>query len=270
MKEKSSTSSGVVSWPSNGSRTTSPRSKPSAKSARLPSARQSTTAKSGKRKRGGRPPGGKNRARLDDLLKRLGVNVAFLNSQAQVTPLLKQCGILPARIIEVLRADHLDESRVVVGVWDSLTRAERGIIGMDALAVASGVTPRRLWEMYSGATMIQSRESLGVLIADSLPAIMKVTIKEAKKVKGYSSREHIFKAARVLPTPKGSVINIGVPNGKSEDDDDDGDDDESAKGGMLESADDFLMRASRAMGAKALPAPTPEPEILDPEEDEEE
>lgn len=136
---------------------------------------------------------------------------------------------------------------------------------MDAMAVAAGMAPRRLWDVYSGATRIQSMETLGVLIADSLPAIMKVTIKEAKKVKGFSSREHIFKAARVLPTPKGSVINIGVPSGKSEDDEEEG-----PPGGLLEGADDFLMRASRAMGAKQLPAPVAEPEILGPDDEEDE
>ena len=175
---------------------------------------------------------------------------------------MKQCGILPARLIEVLRADENGASQTVVALWDSLTRANQSLLGMDALAVAAGLTPRRLWELYSGASMVQSRESLGVLIAESLPTIMKVTIKEAKKVKGFSSREHIFKAARVLPTPKGSVINIGVPQqaelGKGDDDDDFED---------VESADDFLMRASRAMTTKALPAP-PQPEILAPEEDE--
>lgn len=190
----------------------------------------------------------------------------FLASQPQIQPLLKQCGLLPARIIEVLRADENDDSRSVVSVWDSMTRAERNILGMEAVAVAAGLTPRRLWEMYSGAAMVQSRESLGVMIAESLPAIMKVTIKEAKKVKGFSSREHIFKAARVLPTPKGSVINIGVPQQQEMSD---GDDDD-APGGLLEASDDFLMKASRAMGAKALPAPSAEPEILDPEEDEDE
>jgi hypothetical protein len=175
---------------------------------------------------------------------------------------MKQCGILPARLIEVLRADENEYSLKVVTLWDSLTRANQNLLGMEALSVAAGLTPRRLWELYSGASMVQSRESLGVLIAESLPTIMKVTIKEAKKVKGFSSREHIFKAARVLPTPKGSVINIGVPQQKElESGYDDGDFED------LEGADDFLMKASRAMTAKALPAPA-QPEILEPEEDE--
>jgi hypothetical protein len=208
-----------------------------------------------------------NRDRRSKLLRRLGVNPEELRAQPKIYPLLKQCGILAARVIEVLRVDHqVEASQAVVAKWDKLSPATRSLLEpeiLEALAMASGLTPRRLWELYSGANLEQSRESVGNIIADALPAIMKVTAKDAKKVKGFASREHIFKAARVLPTPKGSVINIGVPQHEL----DDGDDD--ASDGMLESADDFLLRASRAMG-RALPAPAKEPEIIDAEVDEDE
>jgi hypothetical protein len=197
-------------------------------------------------------------------LRRLKVDVAALAAQPQIAPLLKQCGILPTRVIEVLRADQDDSSRAVVTLWDSLTPANRNLLGLEALAMAVDLTPRRLWELYAGATMTQSRESVGVMIADALPAIMRVTIKQAKTPKGFTSREHILKSARVLPVPKGSTtnINVGGPQGELESGDDDG------PGGMLEGADDFLMRASRAMGVKALPAPA-QPEIIDAEVEEE-
>lgn len=189
-----------------------------------------------------------------------------LNAQPQIAPLLKQCGILPARVIEVLRADQDEASLAVVKLWDSLTPANRNLLGLEALAMACQMTPRRLWELYNGANMMQSRESIGAMIADALPSIMRVTIKDAKKAKGFASREHIYKAARVLPTPKGSVINIGVPQGQ-QGELEDGDEPERR---MLEGADDFLMKASRAMQGKALPAPAKEPEIIDAEIDEEE
>jgi hypothetical protein len=186
-----------------------------------------------------------------------------LAAQPQIAPLLKQCGILPTRVIEVLRADPDEASRAVVALWDTLTPANRNLIGLEALAMACKITPRRLWEVYNGANMIQSRESIGAMILDALPSIMRVTIKDARKAKGHASREHIYKAARVLPTPKGTIINL--PGSQKEPDElPDGDDD--GPGGMLEGADDFLMRASRAMGAKQLPAP----QILEPEDDEEE
>lgn len=191
-----------------------------------------------------------------------------MEAQPKIAPLLRQCGITPARVIEVLEADQDDASREVVALWGSLTPASRGLLGLEGLAMASGMTPRRLWELYNGANLMQSRESIGAMIADALPEIMRVTIKDAKKAKGFLSREHIFKAARVLPTPKGSVINIGVPQEHSEL----GDGGDEPEGRMLEAADDFMMKASRAMTAKQLPAPT-QPEIIDVEvdsEDEEE
>jgi hypothetical protein len=242
-------------WPISG-----PPSKRSTKSARQSSPPRPTTPKSGKGKRLGRPSGSRNRNRRDELLRRLRVDLKILEVQPQIAPLLKQCGILPSRVMEVLRADENGASQTLVALWDSLTPANQKILGLEALSVAAGLTPRRLWELYNGANLMQSRESIGAMIADALPAIMRVTINDAKKVKGFASREHIFKAARVLPTPKGSVINIGVPQqelsrGKDDEDFDD-----------LEGADDFLMRASRAMTAKQLPAPA-ETEILDPEEE---
>jgi hypothetical protein len=216
-------------------------------------------------------PSAENRDRRGKLLQRLGVNPEEIRAQANIYPLLKQCGILPARVIEVLRADHQGEaSQAVVAKWDDLSSTDRSLLGpevLEVLAIAAGLTPRRIWEMYSGANLIQSRESVRNIIAESLPAIMKVTAKDAKKVKGFASREHIFKAARVLPVPEGSttVINVGVPQQPALDD---GDDD--ASGRMLEGADEQLMKFSRALGGRALPAPTKEPEIIDAEVDEDE
>lgn len=262
MKENSTN---VSSWPSSGSPTTSRQSSKTGSGSRQPSRRQSTRGKSATKRKSGRPSGGKNRSRRDELLRRLDIDIDALNAQPQIAPLLKQCGILPTRVIEVLRADQEEGSLAAVKVWDSLTPANRNLLGLEALAMASGITPRRLWELYCGATMSQSRDSLGVMIADALPSIMRVTIKDAKKAKGFLSREHIFKAARVLPTPKGSVINIGVPQQAEDGDRDDGD----KNFRELEGADDQLMKFSRAMAPKALPKPT-EAGVIDAEVDEEE
>ena len=155
-----------------------------------------------------------------------------------------------------------------VQLWESLKPPNRSLIGLEALALACGMTPRRLWELYCGATMIQSREFLGVQIAEALPHIMRVTIRDAKKVKGYASREHIYKAARVLPTPKGTVINLpGSPAQAQITDGGTVESGNSEDGGMvLGSADDFMVRASKAMNTKALTAP---PLVVVAEQDEE-
>jgi hypothetical protein len=55
----------------------------------------------------------------------------------------------------VLRGDENGESQTLVALWDALTPANQKILGLEALSVAAGLTPRRLWELYSGATLMQ-------------------------------------------------------------------------------------------------------------------
>lgn len=207
------------------------------------------------------------RDRRSKLLRRLGVNPEELATQAKIYPLLKQCGIVPARVIEVLRGDdQVEASQSVVASWDALSAPERSILGvevLEVLAISSGLPPRRLWEAYGTAAMLQSREATRAIIADALPGIMRVTAKDAKRAKGFASREHIYKAARVLPIPQGSTTVINLPGAGDENLDEEDD-----TGGMLKSADDFLLRCSRAMSGRVLPAPKTVPEIIETDVDE--
>lgn len=197
------------------------------------------------------------------LLSIFGLTCEQVDAAVQVTSLFRRIGVKPERVIEVLQADSEPESCRLVATWGQLTPANRHIMGLEGLALACKMTPRRLWELYCGANMMQSREAVGAMICEALPSVMEKTIKQAKAGK-FIAQEHIYKAARVLPTPKGSVINIGVPSGQQEGSE------EVPEGRMLEGADAFYMRASKAMGAKQLPAPTIEPEPEEDEEDEDE
>ena len=193
---------------------------------------------------------GKHRNRRDEILRRLDVDPEALASQPQIAPLLRMNGIHPKRLVEVLRCDSNPESMTFVKAWDSLTPAGRHLAGLEAVAVSVGLLPRRLWELFAGAALVQSKESVAVMIAMSLPEVMAVTIKGAKKAKGLADREHLFKSARVLPTPKGSIVNVWP--GKQESEElPDGDDTK----GDLESADGFVLGAAKAMlpAQKALP-----------------
>ena len=208
----------------------------------------------------------KNRDRRARLLLRLGVTAEELNAQPQIGPQLMRCNIRPDRVMEVLRGDSDPHSMQLVAFWDKLLPTSQKIIGLDGLAMAAGLTPRRLWELFCGANLMQSRESIGVMIADALPEIMRVTIRQAKSPMGSAAREHVYKAARVLPTPKGTVINLPGAQPQHELEEPDEDD-----AGSLEEADGFLLKASRAMNPKALPAPAViEAEAEDTEDDEEE
>lgn len=265
---KPSNSSGVVLWPLNGSQTTSRQAKSAQKSGRRPYQRRPTAGRRGNGKSSGKGSRGPHRNRRDEVLRRLDVDPQVLATSPQITPLLRQNGIKNERLVEVLRCDITPEASRFVQLWDKLTPASRSLAGVEAIALGAGMTPRRLWEVFCGAALVQGKESVGISIALSLPEVMQMTVKEAKKSKGHLAREHLFKAARVLPTPKGSttVINVGEPIKELEDGEDDGPDET----GMLEPADDQLMKFSRAMNPKALPAQVPVIEAEEAEEEDEE
>ncbi len=189
---------------------------------------------------------GKHRSRRSEILRRLDVDEDQLAEQPQIAPLLRLNGIRPERLVEVLRCDSNPESMKFVQKYDELTPAGRHLAGLEAIAVSVGLLPRRLWELFAGAALVQSKESIAVMIAMSLPEVMRVTIKGAKKAKGLADREHLFKSARILPTPKGSttVINMGGQKELEE-----GKDDDDGKGD-LEPADGFLLNTAKIMSPK--------------------
>ena len=255
-----------IAWP--GSRNTSRPSKSRVKGSRPSSPKRPTRVKSGSAKNSGKGSRGPRRNRRDEVLRRLGLTSEQVDGQPQIAPLLRQCGLLPSRIIEVLRVDQDENSVKVTALWDTLTPHARSAAGLEGVSLAVGITPRRLWELYAGATMMQSRESVGVMIAEALPKIMAVTLRQAKTPKGFTSREHILKAARVLPVPKGSTTNINVGGQPKELEEGEGG---VSDGGTLEASDDFLMRAAKAMNGKQLPAsvPTQVDDVIDDDEEEE-
>lgn len=192
-----------------------------------------------------------NSKEKERILKRLDVDAEQLAQQPQIMPLLRLNGIRPDRMVEVLRCDSNPESLTFTRAWDGLTPSARNIVGLEAIAVSVGILPRRLWELFAGAALIQANQSVAVMIAMSLPDVMKVTIKGAKKAKGLADREHLLKAARVLPTPKGSVTNIVVPGQKEPSELAEGDD----VRGDLEPADGQVLAFAKVMNPqKALPA----------------
>ena len=197
----------------------------------------------------------KHRDRRAELLRRLEVDEDEIAQHPKIASLLRENGVSLERLAEILRRDSSPESRAFVDVWDSLTAPSRSLAGIEAIALSAQITPRRLYELFAGAAMMQSRESVALTIALNLPAVMRTTVKEAKTAKGHCAREHLYKASQVLPTPQGSVNKFYLPGAKPETEDDEGDETEG-DGKVLESADDFMMRAARAMGVKQLPVKT--------------
>ncbi len=199
--------------------------------------------------------------RREEVSEALGVTAKQLENHPLIMPLLALNKIKSERVIQVLRGDAEEESQAVVKVWDRLTPAKRTLVGLDVMALAADITPRRVWELFCGASMVQSRESVAVMITEALPDVFRVTIRGAKKPLGHLDREHLYKISGSLPTPKGATTNINLGGGKSEGELSEPDN----VHGELKDADDFYNRASKAMYNKALPAPT----VIDAETDEE-
>lgn len=229
-------------WP-----TTSPPSK-SVQEKRRYSRRRSTSAK-------------RSRNRRAELLRQLKVDRDVLVSHPKITPRFRQDRVDNDRLIEVLSCDDQPESAAFVRCWESLTPQNRSIVGIEAIALACGLTPRRVYELFKGASFVQDAESTQVKIAESMPRVIDRVIKTALTAKGEMAQERLMKAARILPTPKGSTTVINMLGRR----DDDDDDEEMTRGGDLESADDFMLRASKAMGQKALPAPVVDAEVIEDE-----
>jgi hypothetical protein len=80
------------------------------------------------------------------------------------------------------------------------------------------------------------------------------------KAKVLADREHLLKAARVLPTPKGSVTNILVPGAKEAEQLTEGDSGESDLPGM---ADVLKNLQSDIAPPKQLPPPVADAEVVD-------
>lgn len=175
--------------------------------------------------------------------------------------MLRMCGVRPERVIEVLSSDERPECREMVVAWFKLFKNDRRMLGLEGVAIIAGLTPLRVWELYASASLKQTKSCVEIMLADALPQIMRVAIKDAKRAKGIASREHMLKASRILPTPKGAVTNINFPGGKSED----AQLPDGGADGILEPADEFLMKASKAMNPPALPARAQDAEILDAE-----
>lgn len=162
---------------------------------------------------------------------------------------MRQTGIKPDRLVDTLRCDDQQESRPFIELYDRMTPANRALVGLEAMALASKLTPRRLWELFQGALLTQSRDDVGTMIAASLTDIFRVTIKNAKKTNCIADREHLYKISGSLPTPKGATTNISVGQRQEALPEPE----EESTAGDLEPADEFYLRTSKVMNPKQLP-----------------
>jgi hypothetical protein len=232
-----------------------PPSKPSAKSLRQKKPNQDSQLCSAQRHTRSRKKTTENLnvsslgRRKDELLRQLGINPALYIASPKITPQVRAAGVRMEELFDVLRCDSDPDSLKASQMFDRLTPRQRSLAGFEGIALACGLMPRRLWELYSGALLNQRGEISAVKVAMGIPRAIDRTIQNATTVRGIADRDHLYKMGRMFPTPKGSTttINLGKPQDAlpaSEETEDLGD---------LEPADDFLLKTARAM-QKHLPA----------------
>jgi hypothetical protein len=140
--------------------------------------------------------------------ERLGVTPEQLKGTMTITPLLKQAVGGVKGCIQALRNDDSTDATLFIAKWDSLTQTDQKYLSVEEVAIAAGLTPRRLVEVITGALMSQGDFAAKIIVASSKPDIIKRMAKEAKTALGEKDRENFLRGKDVdwfVPT-KGITI----------------------------------------------------------------
>ncbi len=114
--------------------------------------------------------------------------------------LLRKAG-LGRTAIDYLKFSKDEQARRIVELHCSLNATERGAVTIDYLIMAAGADPPHIWGCLNEELYRVRGMEAELLVCLALPDAMRVTVREAKKPKGHSAREHLFKAAGILPVP---------------------------------------------------------------------
>lgn len=211
------------------------------------------------------------RNRADEARKRLGVKQEDVDAAIKIGYRLREVGLTTERIVEILDSDSSDEGRAFLVKYRTISKSDLAYLTIEELCIASGLTPRRLWEVLSGARLEQSQDVVKLIIADSMPKVVSNAVRAATeampimdnegKVQGWvygdmKATEFLGKVSGLLPTPKGvsAVFNVGpqlpIPS------------DEADDGIPLPSMDSVLKDLQNMVTVPQLEAPKPQIEII--------
>ncbi len=211
---------------------------------------------------------GHHHSKREEALKRLGVDNEEIKGFPNISErVIQGCGSIEAALM-ALRGDDSEDAQAVIQKYDSVSDSDRKRLRFDDFVVASGLSPRRLFEVLTGALMQQSADISKMMVSVSQPKVIEATIFAATDRKpiynpvtgelmtytngDVKAQELFHKATGFLPTPKGSNTTINLqqlnqtaqlPAGA-----DDGDDEE------LPSMDEYLLELQDVV-RPALPAP---------------
>lgn len=199
--------------------------------------------------------------------KRLGVKKEDVDGCLKITSRLREVGLTFERVVDILDGDDSSDGRTFLDKVRTISKSDCRYLTIEEICLSSGLTTRRLWEVISGARLEQSQDAVKLMVADAQPRVMSQAIKAATEsvpimdgegnVSGWThgdmkATELIWKATGILPTPKGTTINLQQNNATGPlPIDDDGDDD----GILLPDMDDVVKDLQITVKVKQLEAP---------------
>jgi hypothetical protein len=129
----------------------------------------------------------------------------------KLSQILRECGISRERVVEILDQDDEDDSIAFVAKYRSLPKSDVKHMTTEAVALAAGLTTRRLWELIQGTRLEQSQDAVKMLVADSRAAVMTKTLASAKEG-DLKAVELIWKADGTLPKSNGISLVLSQNN----------------------------------------------------------
>jgi hypothetical protein len=151
-------------------------------------------------------------------------------SEPVITPMLKSVEGGMDHCITALRAHEDEDAQAFLEMWDRCTATDRKYLRIEDIAHASGVGSLRLVEVCQTALFLYGDRQTQMILSSSMAKVMRATVKaatdevpitaydmelRANRVVGKTNgdvraMEILLKSRGILPTPKGTQINLGV------------------------------------------------------------
>jgi hypothetical protein len=186
----------------------------------------------------------------------LGVDPTDVAAAPRITHLLDELEDGRATALLVLRASDLPEARKFIFQYDNplLPAAVRRVLPVEAFCVAAGISPTRLWAVIAELYRLQKAQVGAIKAARRHSAIVDVNSEVAATPDGVEDRMAHLKHMGFTPSPRGSVINIGVSasaNATAQ----------SASASALAPPEDTIRRMVEARQRAALGSAAPPPQL---------
>jgi len=134
-------------------------------------------------------------------------------SEPVITPMLSAVDGGIEHCITALRAHEDDDAKSFLEMYDQCSKTDRTHLRIEDIAHAAGIGSLRLAEVVNTALFLYGNMQVQMILAAGMPQVVARSMKQAKTAKGFSDREWMLKAGKILPIPKGAqtAIQINAP-----------------------------------------------------------